>query len=45
VVGHIVFLRQPRELAVLVSGEKKPDKDPNTALFRIDVIKGSGGSA
>src|SRR5262249_23912184 len=31
------FLRQPEELPGC-SGEK-PDKDPNTALFRIDVIK------
>ena len=31
------FVRQPEELAGC-SGEE-PDKDPNTALFRIDVIK------
>src|SRR5260221_1728850 len=31
------FVRQPEELAGC-SGEK-PDKDPDTALFRIDVIK------
>ncbi len=36
-VSGVSFVRQPEELAGC-SGEK-PDKDPNTALFRIDVIK------
>ena len=36
-VSGISFVRQPEELAGC-SGEA-PDKDPNTALFRIDVIK------
>jgi hypothetical protein len=36
-VSGTSFVRQPEEL-VGCSGEK-PDKDPNTALFRIDVIK------
>ncbi len=36
-VSGASFVRQPEELAGC-SGEK-PDKDPNTALFRIDVIK------
>ena len=36
-VSGTSFVRQPEELAGC-SGEK-PDKDPNTALFRIDVIK------
>ncbi|HTQ96072.1 MAG TPA: hypothetical protein VMH89_04665, partial [Candidatus Acidoferrum sp.] len=36
-VSGTSFVRQPQELAGC-SGEK-PDKDPNTALFRIDVIK------
>jgi hypothetical protein len=36
-VSETSFVRQPEELAGC-SGEK-PDKDPNTALFRIDVIK------
>ncbi len=36
-VSGTSFVRQPAELAGC-SGEK-PDKDPNTALFRIDVIK------
>jgi hypothetical protein len=36
-VSGTSFVRQPDELAGC-SGEK-PDKDPNTALFRIDVIK------
>jgi hypothetical protein len=36
-VSGTSFVRQPEELAEC-SGEK-PDKDPNTALFRIDVIK------
>src|SRR6202035_695444 len=31
------FVRQPEELAGY--SREKPDKDPNTALFRIDVIK------
>ncbi len=37
-VSGTSFVRQAEELAGC-SGEKKPDKDPNTALFRIDVIK------
>jgi hypothetical protein len=36
-VSETSFVRQPEELDGC-SGEK-PDKDPNTALFRIDVIK------
>ena len=36
-VSGTSFVRQPEELAGC-SGEK-PDEDPNTALFRIDVIK------
>jgi hypothetical protein len=36
-VSGTSFVRQPEELAGC-SGEN-PDKDPNTALFRIDVIK------
>jgi hypothetical protein len=36
-VSGTSFVRQPEELAGC-SGEK-PDKDPDTALFRIDVIK------
>jgi hypothetical protein len=36
-VSGTSFVRQPEELAGC-SGEP-PDKDPNTALFRIDVIK------
>jgi hypothetical protein len=36
-VSGTSFVRQPEELAGC-SGEK-PDKDPNTALFRIDVIQ------
>jgi hypothetical protein len=36
-VSGTSFVRRPEELAGC-SGEK-PDKDPNTALFRIDVIK------
>lgn len=36
-VSGTSFVRQPEELDGC-SGEK-PDKDPNTALFRIDVIK------
>jgi hypothetical protein len=36
-VSGTSFVRQPEELAGC-SGEK-PDKDPNTSLFRIDVIK------
>jgi hypothetical protein len=36
-VSETSFVRQPEELAGC-SGEKA-DKDPNTALFRIDVIK------
>jgi hypothetical protein len=36
-VSGTSFVRQPEELAGC-SGES-PDKDPNTALFRIDVIK------
>jgi hypothetical protein len=37
-VSGTSFVRQAEELAGC-SGEKNPDKDPNTALFRIDVIK------
>ncbi len=37
-VSGTSFVRQTEELAGC-SGEKSPDKDPNTALFRIDVIK------
>jgi hypothetical protein len=37
-VSGTSFVRQPRELAGC-SDEKDPGKDPNTALFRIDVIK------
>ncbi|MFZ0733417.1 MAG: hypothetical protein WAM79_13905 [Candidatus Sulfotelmatobacter sp.] len=36
-VSETSFVRQPEELAGC-SGEK-PDKDPDTALFKIDVIK------
>jgi len=36
-VSGTSFVRQPEELAGC-SGEK-PDKDPNTALFRIDIIQ------
>ncbi len=36
-VSGVSFVRQPEELPGC-SGEK-PDKDPNTALFRIEVIK------
>ena len=36
-VSGTSFVRQPEELAGC-SGET-PDKDPNTALFRIEVIK------
>jgi hypothetical protein len=36
-VSGTSFVRQPEELAGCSS--EKPDKDPNTALFRIDVIK------
>jgi len=36
-VSGVSFVRQPEELAGCSGGE--PDKDPNTALFRIDVIK------
>ncbi len=36
-VSGTSFVRQPEELAGCSGGE--PDKDPNTALFRIDVIK------
>ena len=42
-VSGTSFVRQAEELAGC-SGEK-PDKDPNTALFRIDVIQGSAGRA
>ena len=42
-VSGTSFVRQPEELAGC-SGEK-PDKDPNTALFRIDSNQGSGGGA
>jgi hypothetical protein len=37
-VSGTSFVRQAEELAGC-SGEKNPDKDPNTALFRIDIIK------
>ena len=36
-VSGVSFVRQPEELAGCSGGE--PDKNPNTALFRIDVIK------
>jgi hypothetical protein len=36
-VSGTSFVRQPEELAGC--SEEKPDKDPNTALFRIEVIK------
>jgi len=36
-VSGTSFVRQSEELAGC--SEEKPDKDPNTALFRIDVIK------
>jgi len=37
-VSGTSFVRQPEELAGC-SDEKSPEKDPNTALFRIEVIK------
>lgn len=37
-VSGTSFVRQPEELAGC-SGVEEPEKDPNTALFRIDVIK------
>jgi hypothetical protein len=37
-VSGTSFVRQPEELAGC-SSEKDPGKDPNTALFRIEVIK------
>ena len=37
-VSGTSFVRQPEELAGC-SGTEEPEKDPNTALFRIDVIK------
>ena len=37
-VSGTSFVRKPEELAGCSGGEE-PDKDPNTALFRIDVIK------
>jgi hypothetical protein len=37
-VSGTSFVRQGEELAGC-SAEEKPDKDPNTSLFRIDVIK------
>jgi hypothetical protein len=37
-VSGTSFVRQSEELAGC-SGEEKPEKDPNTSLFRIDVIK------
>ena len=37
-VSGTSFVRQPEELGGC-SGEKDPGKDPNTALFRIDVIQ------
>ena len=36
-VSGTSFVRQPEELAGCL--DEKPDKDPNTARFRIDVIK------
>jgi hypothetical protein len=36
-VSGTSFVRQPEELAGC--SKEKPDKDPNTALFRIEVIK------
>ena len=36
-VSGTSFVRRPEELAGC--SDEKPDKDPNTALFRIDVIK------
>jgi hypothetical protein len=36
-VSGTSFVRQPEELAGC--SKEEPDKDPNTALFRIDVIK------
>lgn len=36
-VSGTSFVRQPEELAGC--SDEKPDKDPNTSLFRIDVIK------
>jgi len=36
-VSGTSFVRQPEELAGC--SNEQPDKDPNTALFRIDVIK------
>jgi hypothetical protein len=36
-VSGTSFVRQPEELAGC--SDEKPDKDPNTALFRIEVIK------
>jgi hypothetical protein len=38
-VSGTSFVRRPEELAGC-SGVEEPEKDPNTALFRIDVIKG-----
>jgi hypothetical protein len=37
-VSGTSFVRRPEEMPGCSSGEE-PDKDPNTALFRIDVIK------
>jgi hypothetical protein len=37
-VSGTSFVRPPEELAGC-SAEEKPEKDPNTSLFRIDVIK------
>jgi hypothetical protein len=37
-VSGTSFVRRPEELAGC-SGVEEPEKDPNTALFRIDVIK------
>ena len=37
-VSGTSFVRRPEELAGCSGGEE-PDKDPNTALFRIEVIK------
>jgi hypothetical protein len=36
-VSGTSFVRQPEELAGC--SDEKPDKDPNTSLFRIDIIK------
>jgi hypothetical protein len=38
-VSGTSFVRQPEELAGCSGDEKEPAKDPNTSLFRIDVIQ------